>query len=185
MLPYHSIIDFLMIPVLERFTSLLTYVEVDGPSEAKPPKRKINDFFLTISNSKPQLEAEKPDEDHVSKSSPSAKRPRPTQKRMLAKPRLSNAKAVSKDNEVDENEEEVEPMKKTYVDNFTHKDGIEEEGGVPHWDIRSVFSHITDKSTKLGIKQCVTHLDGKALRVGTICSGTESPILALNLICEG
>jgi len=76
-------------------------------------------------------------------------------------------------------------VKKIYADNFTHKDGIEEEGGDPHWDIRSVFNHITDKSTKIGIEKCVTHLSGKALRIGTMCSGTESPVLALGLICEG
>ena len=35
-----------------------------------------------------------------------------------------------------------------------------------------------------GIKEMVEHLGPRKLKVATMCSGTESPILALGLIAE-
>ena len=34
------------------------------------------------------------------------------------------------------------------------------------------------------LKSLAAELDGRPLRVATMCSGTESPLLALDLICQ-
>jgi hypothetical protein len=42
-----------------------------------------------------------------------------------------------------------------------------------------------DKSKGLKVQDFVNHVQGRALRVGTMCSGTECPILALGLVNDG
>ncbi|KAJ3052919.1 hypothetical protein HK097_005420 [Rhizophlyctis rosea] len=50
----------------------------------------------------------------------------------------------------------------------------------PISDITAIFSDIVSHSPKLPL--VATHLQGRPLRVATMCSGTESPLLALGLI---
>ena len=42
-----------------------------------------------------------------------------------------------------------------------------------------------DESKSLKVQDFVNHVQGRALRVGTMCSGTECPILALGLVNDG
>jgi hypothetical protein len=42
-----------------------------------------------------------------------------------------------------------------------------------------------DESKSLKVQDFVNHIQGRALRVGTMCSGTECPILALGLVNDG
>lgn len=59
----------------------------------------------------------------------------------------------------------------------------------PLSDIHEIFSHITNKALDKGpegenatLDDVVTHLSKRPLRVATMCSGSESPILALKLV---
>jgi hypothetical protein len=49
-------------------------------------------------------------------------------------------------------------------------------------DIPEIFDDLVSRTT--GIKEVAEHLNGRKLRVATMCSGTESPLLALDLIRE-
>ena len=49
----------------------------------------------------------------------------------------------------------------------------------PLSDISEIFDDITKKALQLGLRQVIRHRKGQTLRVGTMCSGTESPLLAL------
>ncbi|KAF2759990.1 hypothetical protein EJ05DRAFT_475012 [Pseudovirgaria hyperparasitica] len=48
--------------------------------------------------------------------------------------------------------------------------------------IDDIFIDITDKALTLGLSDVLKFLGGRPLRVATMCSGTEAPMLALNLI---
>jgi hypothetical protein len=55
-----------------------------------------------------------------------------------------------------------------------------------------MFKDITEKSLRplpskedIGLRACANYLKQIPLRIGTICSGTESPILALSMIIQG
>lgn len=48
--------------------------------------------------------------------------------------------------------------------------------------IPDIFEDITLKALKLGLRQVLRLLEDRPLRVGTMCSGTESPLLALRLV---
>lgn len=48
--------------------------------------------------------------------------------------------------------------------------------------IEDIFLDITKKALAKGFDQAVGHLKGSALKVGTMCSGTEAPLLALRLV---
>ncbi|KAF8513437.1 hypothetical protein BU17DRAFT_95428 [Hysterangium stoloniferum] len=49
-------------------------------------------------------------------------------------------------------------------------------------DIPAIFADLLNRIPQ--IKGVVEHVQGRKLRVATMCSGTESPLLALNLICR-
>ncbi|KAI9820425.1 MAG: hypothetical protein M1832_003758 [Thelocarpon impressellum] len=69
------------------------------------------------------------------------------------------------------------------ADAFTYKAGIKESLPPMH-DIVDIFDDLTKNAVRLGLKDAVEHLGSHKLRVATMCSGTESPILALDLIGE-
>jgi hypothetical protein len=52
----------------------------------------------------------------------------------------------------------------------------------PIHDIPEIFSDLVGRVPDL--KNVAEHIHGRKLRVATMCSGTESPLLALGLICE-
>lgn len=47
---------------------------------------------------------------------------------------------------------------------------------------REIFSDITKTALKNGLTPILNKLQGRPIRVATLCSGTESPLLALNMI---
>lgn len=55
----------------------------------------------------------------------------------------------------------------------------------PMHDLEEIFLDMAKNAVKLGIGTFVKHLRGRKLRVVTMCSGTESPLLALQMLCEG
>lgn len=68
-------------------------------------------------------------------------------------------------------------------DGWTYKLGIDTTLAPLH-DIDEIFSDLTSKARKLGLESALKHIGGRNLRVATMCSGTESPLLALDLIGE-
>lgn len=68
-------------------------------------------------------------------------------------------------------------------EHFTYKVGIDESRR-PLSDNQEMFDDLTKHSLKNGLENFLNHLQGRKLRVGTMCSGTESPILALQMIHE-
>ncbi|KAL2052512.1 hypothetical protein ABVK25_007072 [Lepraria finkii] len=51
-------------------------------------------------------------------------------------------------------------------------------------DIQDIFNDITSRAYESGFNEAVDLLDGRVINVATICSGTESPLLALDMICD-
>lgn len=52
-------------------------------------------------------------------------------------------------------------------------------------NLKEIFTDIAQKAMGLGLELVLERLDGRPLRVATACSGTESPLLALEMIQEG
>lgn len=75
-----------------------------------------------------------------------------------------------------------------YVDqlreNFSPRNGL--AGDLPPiHDLSDIFKQIaTDTSKQNGFKELFAALNGRPLRVATVCSGTESPVLALEMIAQ-
>jgi hypothetical protein len=55
----------------------------------------------------------------------------------------------------------------------------------PIVNIEDSFSNLAHKAVQLGLSDVLHHLKGRPLNVATMCSGTESPLLALNLLSQG
>ena len=51
-------------------------------------------------------------------------------------------------------------------------------------DIASIFADMTERALGLGLRSALEHLGTRKLNVATMCSGTESPMLALEMICD-
>ncbi|KAI9793644.1 MAG: hypothetical protein M1816_007539 [Peltula sp. TS41687] len=68
-------------------------------------------------------------------------------------------------------------------DSWTYKLGID-TSLTPIHEIEDIFYDMTAKGRRLGFDKALHHLAGRKLRVATMCSGTESPVLALGLISE-
>lgn len=54
----------------------------------------------------------------------------------------------------------------------------------PIHNIVDIFDDITQRAMNLGLEEAIQHLGSRKLKVATMCSGTESPVLALTLVCE-
>ncbi|MCJ1382603.1 hypothetical protein MMC17_005716 [Xylographa soralifera] len=54
----------------------------------------------------------------------------------------------------------------------------------PMHDIAEIFAGLTGKALATGLSDALKHLGSHRLKVATMCSGTESPILALRMIQE-
>jgi hypothetical protein len=70
-----------------------------------------------------------------------------------------------------------------YTDPFAYKIGIDETLK-PVCNIEDIFSDITAKGRKMGLDDAINHLQGRKLKIATMCSGTESPLLAIQLVCD-
>lgn len=52
----------------------------------------------------------------------------------------------------------------------------------PMSKLDDIFEDMTGRAMDLGFERVLEHLGGKPLRVVTVCSGTESPLLALEMV---
>ncbi|OJJ67326.1 hypothetical protein ASPBRDRAFT_186565 [Aspergillus brasiliensis CBS 101740] len=52
----------------------------------------------------------------------------------------------------------------------------------PLHDLDEIFKSITEKAMVLNFGDALAHLGSRPLRIATVCSGTESPILALEMV---
>lgn len=50
------------------------------------------------------------------------------------------------------------------------------------YQLSNIYQDMTRRAMELGFGDVVEHLGGRALRVVTVCSGTESPLLALEMV---
>jgi hypothetical protein len=55
----------------------------------------------------------------------------------------------------------------------------------PLHDIHHIFEDLTLRAVELGLCDALKTLAGRPINVATMCSGTESPLIALNLISQG
>ncbi|KAJ5146089.1 uncharacterized protein N7515_000653 [Penicillium bovifimosum] len=55
----------------------------------------------------------------------------------------------------------------------------------PLYRLPDIFADMASKAQKLGFERVLSQLGGRPLRVATVCSGTEAPLLALELIQAG
>lgn len=55
----------------------------------------------------------------------------------------------------------------------------------PMHKLEDIFNDLAGNSIKQGLVVVLNHLAGRPLRVATMCSGTESPLLALEMIQNG
>ncbi|KAJ6110097.1 C-5 cytosine methyltransferase [Penicillium sp. IBT 16267x] len=55
----------------------------------------------------------------------------------------------------------------------------------PMSNLEEIFTDLAQKAMGLGLERVLQRLDGRPLRVATVCSGTESPLLALEMIQKG
>ncbi|KAH8704773.1 putative SNF2 family helicase [Talaromyces proteolyticus] len=97
----------------------------------------------------------------------------------------SGSKASQRLKSVEEEIPESQYTEIEYVNqlrkNFTHKNGL--AGDLPPLhDLDEIFKHITMKAVDNKIQYFIDCLRGRKLRVATMCSGTESPILALEMV---
>ncbi|EPS29387.1 hypothetical protein PDE_04336 [Penicillium oxalicum 114-2] len=52
----------------------------------------------------------------------------------------------------------------------------------PMHTLEDIFEDIASKAMSLGFADVLKHLNGRPLRIATVCSGTESPILAMEML---
>ncbi|KAI9805360.1 MAG: hypothetical protein M1833_005813 [Piccolia ochrophora] len=74
-------------------------------------------------------------------------------------------------------------VQKRNKDSWTYKSGIDESLKPLH-DIEEIFDDMTAKAVNQGLLDTIQRLNGRKLKIATMCSGTESPILALQLVGE-
>lgn len=55
----------------------------------------------------------------------------------------------------------------------------------PLHTLREIFADMASKAMEIGLEQVLIRLGSRPLRVATMCSGTEAPLLALELIQKG
>lgn len=82
----------------------------------------------------------------------------------------------------------INDFDKEMIDDFnpdTFTDGLD-RSLPPLSDLKEIFLDMTSRALNMlpGLKLAVKHLQDRPLRVATMCSGTESPIIALNIIFE-
>lgn len=68
-------------------------------------------------------------------------------------------------------------------DAWNFKSGVN-ENLPPISNIVEIFDDLTEKAMDLGLGKAIQHLGARKLKLATMCSGTESPLLALQLVSE-
>ena len=72
---------------------------------------------------------------------------------------------------------------KTTPDSWAYKEGVASDLPPLH-TISEIFADMAEKAIGLGFKKVSDQLSGRKLKVATMCSGTESPILCLKEMCH-
>ncbi|KAI6843258.1 hypothetical protein KC332_g9872 [Hortaea werneckii] len=54
----------------------------------------------------------------------------------------------------------------------------------PLSDLDDVFDDMTKKALRLGLKEALGSLKNRSIRIATLCSGTESPLLAMEMVAD-
>ncbi|KAL3480708.1 hypothetical protein BJX99DRAFT_266140 [Aspergillus californicus] len=54
----------------------------------------------------------------------------------------------------------------------------------PLYKLTDIYKSLTSRAIELGLDEVLSHLGDRQLRVVTVCSGTESPLLALEMVRE-
>jgi hypothetical protein len=70
-----------------------------------------------------------------------------------------------------------------FKDNYRCRDGIKIDQP-PLATLKEMFCDLTQKALERGFDKALFQFKNRALRVATMCSGTESPILAANMITQ-
>jgi hypothetical protein len=93
---------------------------------------------------------------------------------------------VVNDNKATDIEGPVESSKGNNIKprSYRYKIGVQEHLKPIH-KIPDIFADMIENALKVGLDKFLTHLNGRKLKVATMCSGTESPVLALQLFGEG
>ncbi|KAI6149517.1 hypothetical protein BKA82DRAFT_995209 [Pisolithus tinctorius] len=86
------------------------------------------------------------------------------------------------ENDVYDDEPEVSEEDDTPVQSSKTDGKIESSSLPPLHDIPAMFADLVSRVPLL--KGVAEHVQGRKLRVATMCSGTESPLLALEMICQ-
>jgi hypothetical protein len=69
------------------------------------------------------------------------------------------------------------------LDKHVYKTGL--DGSLPPiHELEEIFQDISKKAITNGIQAAIRHLGSRKLRVVTMCSGTESPLLALEMVSK-
>lgn len=55
----------------------------------------------------------------------------------------------------------------------------------PMYTLEDIFNDLAAKAMSLGFGEVVKRLGDRPLRIATVCSGTESPILAMEMFLKG
>lgn len=88
----------------------------------------------------------------------------------------SNASVGASDFEIPEvNRSRMPPGPAKYLD----------ESLPPMDSLEAIFQDLVAKAMSLGFADVLQRLGDRPLRVATVCSGTESPLLALEMIMQG
>lgn len=101
----------------------------------------------------------------------------------VAKTRASRPCKSTADSSKDNESEEMKPIRDS-VANWKAVKGIDETLPPIH-DIEDIFEDMAKKAIQQGLGKALEALKNQEIRVATMCSGTESPILALDLIFNG
>jgi hypothetical protein len=70
-----------------------------------------------------------------------------------------------------------------YADSLKSKPGIDLDRP-PLYRIQDIFDDMAKKAEQLGFGDVLSHLGARKLRVVTMCSGTESPLLSLKMLSD-
>ncbi|KAI9846132.1 MAG: hypothetical protein M1838_001391 [Thelocarpon superellum] len=111
----------------------------------------------------------------------------PPRKRVKVQATISSMGALGAASAANSTSAKKRPTKRAQdsrnTDTWTYKAGIREELPPMH-DIGEIFEDLTRAAREQGLMKAVEHLRSNKLKVATMCSGTESPILALQLVNE-
>lgn len=55
----------------------------------------------------------------------------------------------------------------------------------PIVELEEIFGDITQKALRLGFRDVVAKFAGRQLKIATMCSGTEAPLLAMQMVSDG